>query len=307
MIYTLTLHAALDRVLKVPGFPDEDVMRSELLALLAAGKGFNLSRNLAILGQESTAAGLVGNADAGFYQRSFGKLGIATLLESCAAPTRMNITIVNPDSGREVHLREKGAAVSLESFERLRLKLRERLTPGDVLAICGSLPEGIEAMQLGAVMRDARESDVWTLLDSSGEGLRFPAESPPRLLKVNGQELAEFTGQAVSSVESAADAAKGALGRGIELVLVTLGARGALGVSCDEVLHASTEPVKATNTVGAGDAFNAGFLWKRPAGLETALRFAVACGAAQAGGAHIGTLAPAAVEQLAASATLRAL
>jgi len=307
MIYTLTLHAALDRVLSVTGFPDGEVMRAELVALLTAGKGFNVSRNLGTLGCESVAAGLVGSADADFYEESFGKLGVETLLETCAGPTRQNITIMAPDSGREIHLREKGSTVSPETFERLRLRLRERLVPGDVLAVCGSLPEGIEAAGLEAVLADARERDVETLLDSSGEGLRFSPESPPGVLKVNVEELADLTGEVVDGVESASAAATKALDGGAELVLVTLGARGALCVSRDGALQASTPAVKAANTVGAGDAFNAGFLWKRPAGLETAMRFAAACGTAQAASRHIGRLERSAVEDLAASTTVRAL
>ena len=44
------------------------------------------------------------------------------------------------------------------------------------------------------------------------------------------------------------------------LVVVRLGAEGALAVAEDEVLRAPSVPVDVVDTVGAGDSFNAGFL-----------------------------------------------
>jgi len=305
MIYTLTLHPAIDRVLEVPGFPDSEVMRSELVVMLAAGKGFNVSRNLAILGGESVAAGLVGSPDAAFYSESFGELGVETLLETHPEPTRQNITILAPDAGREVHLRERGPEVPDEVFEALCSRLCSRLQVGDALAVCGSLPAGVGTAGLEALLDAAADAGATTLLDSSGDGLKFSPRSSPRTLKVNAGELGEFLGEEVEGIESAATGAARALELGPDTVLVTLGARGALCATGGGVIHAVTAEVEVRNTVGAGDAFNAGFLWKQAAGLETALRYAVACGAAQAGSPHIGRLDPAAVEELAAGAGLR--
>ncbi len=307
MIYTLTLNAAVDRVLEVPGFPDEEVMRSRLVALVPAGKGFNVSRDLAMLGGRSVAAGLVGKDETAWYEESFAELGVETLLATYAQPTRQNITILAPESGREVHLRDSGTDIPDEVFECLCSRLCARLESGDVLAICGSLPAGVGLAGLEALLDLAKEQGALTLLDSSAEGLRFSTENSPMVLKANGHELAEFMGEPVEGIEAAAAVARRALERGPETVLVTLGAPGALFVSRDMVLHAATEEIEVTNTVGAGDAFNAGFLWKRANGPEVALRFAVACGAAQASSQHIGTLEQALVDELAAGARVSRL
>jgi ribokinase len=52
-------------------------------------------------------------------------------------------------------------------------------------------------------------------------------------------------------------------------VVVTLGAEGALWVSRDRTAHFPALPVKVLDTVGAGDAFNAGLA----VGLSEKLRF----------------------------------
>jgi 1-phosphofructokinase len=299
MIYTLTLHAAVDRILHVPGFPEGGLLRAELAALLAAGKGFNVSRNLAALGGESVACGLVGRGEEGFYRQSFGALGVETMLEAYDPPTRCNITVLDPQSGREVHLRERGPEVDRGCLERLADRLLERLGAGDLVAACGSLPRGIRPEDLGRFFAGARSRGAAVLLDSSGPGLEFRAGQGPDVLKVNCEELREMTGLLAGSPDGAVAAAREALSLGVGLVLVTLGANGAVAVSAEGAWHARGQGVEAVNTVGAGDAFNAGFLWRRGDGLETALRFAVACGAAQVSSRRIGLLKRAAVEELA--------
>jgi ribokinase len=63
--------------------------------------------------------------------------------------------------------------------------------------------------------------------------------------------------------------------------VVTLGQRGAVAVSGDAVFEQPTFPVSTVDTVGAGDAFVAGFVvspwWA--AGVAEALRWGCAAGA----------------------------
>lgn len=69
-------------------------------------------------------------------------------------------------------------------------------------------------------------------------------------------------------------AARALLDRGPAVVVVRLGEEGALGVSADQVIHSPAIDVEVVETVGAGDAFNAGFLAAQLRGwpLDAALR-----------------------------------
>ncbi|MEO3779383.1 sugar kinase [Micromonospora sp. B11E3] len=73
----------------------------------------------------------------------------------------------------------------------------------------------------------------------------------------------------------------GLLDRGVSTVLVKLGADGARAYTRDGVRHAAALPVTAVDTVGAGDAFTAGYLSGHLDGLDLAgrLRRAVTLGA----------------------------
>ncbi|MEV0398115.1 sugar kinase [Polymorphospora rubra] len=76
-------------------------------------------------------------------------------------------------------------------------------------------------------------------------------------------------------------AVAGLLRRGVHTVLVKLGADGARAHTRDGVVHAPAVPVTAVDTVGAGDAFTAGYLSGHLDGLDLAdrLQRAVALGA----------------------------
>jgi len=66
----------------------------------------------------------------------------------------------------------------------------------------------------------------------------------------------------------------------IPTVAVKLGARGAVARRGSQIVYANAIPVKVVDTTGAGDSFNAGFIYAYLAGqdLSQALRFACACG-----------------------------
>ena len=92
-------------------------------------------------------------------------------------------------------------------------------------------------------------------------------------------------GGALGSGELRSAAGEGDLGHGDPLLGLEHGARlgvADLLVTRDGAYRASPPPVEAISTIGAGDAFNAGFLYAMGKGksLPTALRWAVACGTA---------------------------
>ncbi len=91
----------------------------------------------------------------------------------------------------------------------------------------------------------------------------------------NEREAVSLTG-----AENAEEAAS-RLGRKVEAVAVKLGEQGAIGVWQSKKARAASIPVKVVDTVGAGDSFDAGFIYGYLQGwpLEKSLRAAVICGA----------------------------
>jgi sugar/nucleoside kinase (ribokinase family) len=83
------------------------------------------------------------------------------------------------------------------------------------------------------------------------------------------------------SHSDAVDRAAGLLAGRVDTLVIKLGARGALGVSKGDWVRAASIPAQVVDTIGAGDSFDAGFLfgylnhWP----LARSLRLATICGA----------------------------
>jgi sugar/nucleoside kinase (ribokinase family) len=91
----------------------------------------------------------------------------------------------------------------------------------------------------------------------------------------NEKEAMSLTG------ESAVDLAADKLGSRVDTFAIKLAAEGALGVCDGEMIKVASIPVKVVDTVGAGDSFDAGFLYGflNRWSLEASLRLGCICGA----------------------------
>lgn len=100
-------------------------------------------------------------------------------------------------------------------------------------------------------------------------------------LTPNEVEAATLVGYPVNDLEAAARAARQLRGWGVPLAVVKLGSRGAYFATAEEEGHIPPFPVRAVDSVAAGDAFNgalaAALLEGRP--TREALRWAAAAGA----------------------------
>jgi sugar/nucleoside kinase (ribokinase family) len=133
---------------------------------------------------------------------------------------------------------------------------------------------------LPALFHRARELGLTTSLDTNYD----PSEKWTgfdKLLSVTDVFLPNEKEAVSLSGEINVDLAAARLGSRVEALAVKLGAAGALGVSASQKVRVASIPVNVVDAVGAGDSFDAGFLygylhhWE----LERALRLACVCGA----------------------------
>ena len=103
----------------------------------------------------------------------------------------------------------------------------------------------------------ARDAGVTTVFNPAPAQRELPAELLARtdLFCPNESETELLTGMPVATLEQVEAAARSLLDRGVRRVVCTLGERGSLLVSADEVVHVPSERVEAVDTTGAGDAY----------------------------------------------------
>ena len=106
----------------------------------------------------------------------------------------------------------------------------------------------------------ARQNDVRVILNPApAAALSDTVLTTLFCITPNETELEALTGVEIRNVHNAADAASVLLQRGVQNVVVTMGAAGALICNSDGVHHEQAKAIKVVDTTGAGDIFNGVF------------------------------------------------
>ncbi len=260
MIAVVSLNSCLDRILEVEGFVPGGVHVANLVAFHPAGKGMNVARLLAGLGSRVSLHGFVGRDALHRFEQEADRERVACRLRALPIRTRINTTILDPASGNETHIREQGDPVLPEELPALVESLQAETRRGDRVVFAGSLPPGLRPEHFGRLVRDLTEAGRRVVVDISGPPLKEAIRAGAALIKPNRAELAECAG--TDADQSLPDIVE-CLARRMTPpgILASDGADGAWLFTPEGIWHAWTEtPVRARNTVGAGDALLAGFL-----------------------------------------------
>ena len=282
MILTVTMNPSIDKLYMVEKNDLGTVMRVQQVVNTAGGKGLNVSRVSALLGEKVTATGIVGGHIGGYFESLIS--GFDCAFTHAKSETRSCINVWDLSTGDSTEYLEPGAPVTEAEAEQFFADFRGQLERADVVTISGSLPKGAPADSYERLIRLCHDAGKQVLLDTSGENLRRGVKALPDFVKPNTDELAQLLGHPVQGMEEAIAAAKSLHEQGVRWVTVSLGALGAVLV-CDEgVFHGKPPKITPKNTVGCGDSMVAGFAVGMARGLpaQEALRLAVAVSAANA-------------------------
>ncbi|MBC3268394.1 1-phosphofructokinase [Pseudomonas sp. SWRI81] len=258
-ILTLTLNPALDLTVELARLDAGQVNRSDEMHTHAAGKGVNVAQVLADLGHQVTVSGFLGADNLQAFETLFAKRGFVDAFIRVPGETRSNIKVAEQD-GRITDINGPGPNVDAAAQQALLDRLLQ-IAPGhDAVVVAGSLPRGVTAQWLRALIEKLNELGLKVALDSSGEALRAALQARPWLIKPNTEELADALGCEVVSPTAEAQAAARLHAQGIEHVVISHGADGVNWFSVGSALHATPPKVSVASTVGAGDSLLAGML-----------------------------------------------
>ncbi|MEJ2579939.1 MAG: ribokinase [Kineosporiaceae bacterium] len=264
--------ANADLVVEVPHRPGpgETVLGGDL-TVFPGGKGANQAVAAARLGARTAFVGRVGDdAHGRFLREALTGAGVeASGLRTTTAPTGTALILLTPDGENSIVV-SPGANARLDAADVDRDEVRR----SRVLLLQGEVDAGTS-------LAAARLATGLVVLNLAPVG-----PVPPPLLErcdvlvVNEYEAAALLG--APAPDGAARTARLLRGRGPSVVVITLGALGAVAV--DGVRHRSVRPppVDVVDTTGAGDAFTAALAQQLAAGVDPlgALELAVRAGAA---------------------------
>lgn len=284
MILTVTLNAAIDRTVAVPNFRLGHRHRAVESRTVAGGKGINVARALRLLGRPVIATGFAGGPTGTRMLEELRREAILTDFTWIAGETRINMAVIDPTSGEQTEINERGPAVSPEEVERFVERLRYLADGASICVLAGTLPPGAGAELYARLVEDLRECGVKTILDAEGEPMLAGLRAGASVVTPNEREAEELVGQEFGDrddvVHGLSELVR--LGAGEAAITRPDGCVAVVGERPERrVLAVRTKPLEPVSTVGSGDAFLAGYVAGLYDGREPAecLAYGVACGA----------------------------
>jgi 1-phosphofructokinase family hexose kinase len=313
MIITVTLNAAIDRTLAVPSFRLGRRHRAVEQNSMAGGKGVNVARALKALGRPVIATGFAGGHTGTRIIEQLTDEAILSDFVRIREESRMSTAVVDPTSGEQTEINERGPSISEAEVELFFDKLLYLSQGAAMCVFSGSLPRGVDPDIYARLVDEVGRLGVTTVLDCEGEPLRLATRAQPSVVAPNEIEAEELVGHEFSDDDDRRTAMREMVEMGAREAIMTLpdGCM-ALHDGSDPAVprrltRAVLEPLEPVSSVGSGDAFLAGYVAARYEGRpsEECLRFGVACGAESTQHFGAGAIEPREVDRLAAEVEMQ--
>ena len=208
--------------------------------------------------------------------------GVAHQAIAIAGFTRESLAVEERQSGKQYRFILPGPVIGPADQERCLDTLSAAAPAAELIVASGSLPLGVAPDFYARVGELAKLHGKRFVLDTSGTALQ-QAGRGIFMLKPSLRELEELTGGCIAGERDEEAAAQQVIAKGLaEIVVVSLGARGALVAAREWSGRVPAITVEAKSTVGAGDSMLAGIVLGLSRGLALleAVRFGIAAGTA---------------------------
>jgi 6-phosphofructokinase 2 len=196
---------------------------------------------------------------------------------------RESLVILEESTGRQYRFGMPGPALQEQEQNQFLDGLSGVEPAPDYLVAGGSLPPGVPADFYALVARVGKDRGAKVIIDASGEALEQALKEGVYLIKPNVREFRELVGEDITEEpQIKAEAQKMVKSGRCGVLVISLGAAGALMVSEEISEHILPPTVPIVSKVGAGDSMVAGIVLSLARGkpLRDSLLFGVAAGTA---------------------------
>ncbi|MDR2460603.1 MAG: 1-phosphofructokinase family hexose kinase [Deltaproteobacteria bacterium] len=282
MITTITLNPSVDKLYCLPNANLGSVMRLDSSVSTAGGKGLNVTRVLKKMDSEVLAIGIVGGLSGQFIEETLHQEGIVTDFTHHGAESRSCINLLETSSQRQTEFLEPGAEVSQDTLDDFYERFTNAVKLSRVVSMSGSLPKGVPLDYYAFLTRRAKSFGAKVIVDTSGPALAEALDSAPEMVKPNLAEASQLLNRQIQGLSDIVKAALEFVKCGVAIASISLGAKGVVAATSDEIFHVFPPEVAAVNTVGCGDSFVAAVAYGMDTfmPLEETLKYACAISAA---------------------------
>ena len=281
-IVTITFNPCIDKSAAVPELIPEKKLSCTEPRFEPGGGGINVARAIKKLGGEATAIYPSGGYTGNFFNDLLAKENVPAIIIEIENSLRENVIVMEESSNKQFRFGFPGAKLAEQEWQQC-IDAIGKINNAEFLVASGSLPEGVPDDIFARLAAISKKKNLKLVVDTSKAALRHAANEGVFMLKPNLNELSSLLGKKELNIEDVAPAAKEIIEkRYCEVLLVSLGEKGAVLYTPDDQIKVSAPKVEKKSTVGAGDSMVAGFVLSLSQGknFENALRYGVACGTA---------------------------
>lgn len=295
MLLTITPNLCIERTIVLPAFTTSAVHRvaPSQLTVNVGGKGVNAARVATRLGCKSRALMWGGRRQKVWLEEELMHEGLAYDLVETEADTRVCTNILAGGGAGAGPLKteivEAGNVLTVEDGTHLLERFQALLPESQMVAICGSYPPvGHSAMEmhLALLVQMATRAGKRILVDGKGKPFHIclQSQTPPWCVKPNLDEAQELLNRVIATPQDERRAVRDILKRGVEVVILSCGARGAYFGTSQGIWFAQAPQVREVSPVGSGDSLVGAFCAKfmETGDLLLSARWGIAAGSANA-------------------------
>lgn len=281
-IVTITFSPCIDKSSAVEKLVPHKKLQCKSPTLEPGGGGINVARAIKKLGGSATAIFPSGGYTGKFFNHLLEKEGIPSVIIECANETRENIVVLEELTNNQYRFGMPATSLTEDEWRQCLAEV-EKIKDLDFIIGSGSLPPGVPAdiyLQLAGI---ARKKNAKFIIDTSGEALKLAIKEGAYLIKPNISELSALAGKMELNHAEIKGFAKKMIAEGkCVVIIISMGAKGALLVTKDINEMIPAPKTKMKSTVGAGDCMVAGIVYYLSKGkhILEAAQYGVACGTA---------------------------
>lgn len=280
-IITITFNPCIDKSTTVGALKPEKKLRCTPPVFEPGGGGINVARAVKKLGGEAMAVYPSGGYSGKFLNKLLAQENISELNIETEQHTRENMIVLDTATNQQYRFGMPGQHLSENEWQQCLQAIEDNSS--NFIVASGSLPPGVPADIIARIAKIAKGQKRKLIVDSSGEALRLAIKEGVYLIKPNLGELSNLAGKETIETIDIEPLAKKLIEAGnCEIVIVSMGALGAMLISKEGTYKVEAPIVKRLTTVGAGDSMVAGIVLYISQGksLLEALQYGVACGTA---------------------------
>lgn len=282
-IVTITLNPAIDKSSRIQNVVAEKKLYCKSPRFEPGGGGVNVSRAIKKLGGESMllypAGGLTGER----LKELLHEEGLAHRFFPIDGIIRESLVILEESTNQQYRFSMPGPEFQPKEWEQFLTHLSV-IKPGpDYLVASGSLPPGVPVDFYARLARVGKDRGAKVIVDTSGAALEKALKEGVYMIKPNIDEFRKLAGKNIKEESQIKAEARNMINKGYcQVLIISLGAAGALMVTKDSSNHVRPPAVPIISKVGAGDSMVAGIVLHLARGnpLKESVMFGVASGTA---------------------------